>query len=182
MDTTGAWDTFTVSDVQGPTLQLQHRGAQLSKTYEAGARISQIVTRTYWLKTDVAAETYQLMRYDGNQTDAPVADNVVGLAFEYFGEPPPGAGNGELEKLSQAQLTDGPWQPDAASPGRYDADLRRVRRISITVRVQAAPAFRGPAGRLFTRAGTSGGGERYLPDHQITFDVTPRNLNPDHGG
>ena len=180
MDTTGAWDTWTVSDVRGSMLQLQHRGAQLSKTYEAGSYISQIATYTYWLKTDVTTETYQLMRYDGNQSDVPIADNVVGLAFEYFGEPGPGAGNADLVKLPRAQLTDGPWCPDAGSPGRYDADLRRVRKISVTLRVQAATAFRGPAGPLFTRGGTSRGSERYLPDHEITFDVTPRNLRPAH--
>jgi hypothetical protein len=175
-DDTGAWDTFTVIDIQRPALQLQHRGPQLSKTYAAGSSISQIAMYTYWLKADAMTQTYQLMRYDGNQSDVPVADNVVGLAFEYFAEPGRGAAS-DLVRLSEGELTDGPWRPDAASAGRYDADLLRVRKVRVTLRVQAAnPAFRGSAGVLFARGGTSSGGERYLPDQEITFDVTPRNL------
>jgi Prokaryotic N-terminal methylation motif len=180
MDSTGAWDAFTVADVLGPSLQLHHRGAQLSTSYEAGSPVSQVVTCTYWLKTDIPTNTYQLMRYDGNQSDVPVADNVVGLAFEYFGEPGPASGTADLVPLPQSQLTDGPWRPDAASPGRYDADLLRVRRIRVTLRVQAAAAFRGPAGLLFLRGGTARSSERYLPDREITFDVTPRNLGLGH--
>jgi hypothetical protein len=184
---------------------------------------------TYWLKTDTTAQVYQLMRYDGNQTDLPIADNVVGLSFEYYGEPRPpqlrpgltpattygpnppaldvdnpadswGAGENcvftrsadvqlprldglaggstGLVKLTQAQLTDGPWCPDESAAGRYDADLLRVRRVSVTLRMQVAnPSLRGPSGPLFTRAGTSRGGERYLPDQEIRFDLTPRNLS-----
>jgi hypothetical protein len=176
MDATGAWDTFTVSDVYGSALLLQHRGGRLSKTYDAGAYISQVATYTYWLKTDVATDTGQLMRYDGGRSDRPVADNVVRLAFEYFGEPAPGAGHADLVRLSRPQFSDGPWYPDAGSPGRYDADLLRIRRISVTLRVQAPTPFRGPAGTLFTRGGTSRGSERYLPDREITFEVAPRNL------
>ena len=229
MDASGSWDIFTVSDVQGAGLHLQHRGGDLNRAYEAGASISQIVTYTYWLKIDTAAETYQLMRYDGDQEDVPVADDVVGLSFEYFGDPTPpqlrpgstlsttygprppvlgvdnpsdlwgagencvftasanaqmprldwlgSGGDDGLVKLTTEQLTDGPWCPDAISPGRYDADLLRIRRVRVTLRVEAAnPAYRGSSGSLFVHPGTSTGGERYLPDQQIKFDVTPRNL------
>ena len=80
--------------------------------------------------------------------------------------------------LTGAELTDGPWCPDAASPTRYDADLLRVRRIGVTVRVQsAAAALRGPAGALFAHPGTSQSGAKWLPDQEIHFDVSPRNLN-----
>jgi type II secretory pathway pseudopilin PulG len=180
MDDAGAWDTFTVTDIQGSVLQLQHRGAQLSQTYPAGAFISQVVAFTYWLKTDAPAQTYQLMRYDGNQSDVPIADNVVGLTFEYFGEPPPGSGTAGLVKLTEGELTDGPWRPDAVSAGRYDADLLRVRMVRVTLRVQTANStFRGPAGLWFVHGGASRGGERYLPDQEVTFDVAPRNFTAD---
>ncbi|MBI1873146.1 MAG: hypothetical protein HYS05_04550, partial [Acidobacteria bacterium] len=44
--------------------------------------------------------------------------------------------------------------------------------------VQASEkSLRGPAGTLFARAGTTTSGERYLPDQEVQFDVTPRNLN-----
>jgi hypothetical protein len=229
MDDTGAWDTFTITEVQTPALHLQHRGDDLNKSYDAGSYITQVAMYTYWLKTDTVAQTYQLMRYDGNVTDVPIADDVVGLNFEFYGDPNPpqlrpglspattygpkppdlgvdnstdswdagencvfsvssgaqvprldwlGGGNARLVKLTQSQLTDGPWCPDASAPGRYDADLLRIRKVRVTLRVQVKnPTFRGPSGSLFTRAGTSRGGDRYLPDQEIKFDVTARNLN-----
>jgi hypothetical protein len=81
-------------------------------------------------------------------------------------------------KLDPGMLKDGPWCPDAASPTRFDADLFRIRRVRVNVRVQAAlDNLRGPAGLLFTRGGTSTTTERWVPDQEIRFDVTPRNLN-----
>jgi prepilin-type N-terminal cleavage/methylation domain-containing protein len=228
-DASGAFDTFNITSVQSGALHLQHRGEDVNKPYGTGSYISQIVQYTYWLKTDTVAETYQLMRYDGNQTDLPIVENVVGLTFEYYGEPQPpvlrprqtppttygpnppalgvnntadiwGAGenctfmvsggqqvtrlatlgpaNGPLIKLTEDMVKDGPWCPDASAAGRYDADLLRIRKIRVTLRVQAGnKAFRAAAGTLFTYGGSSTGGERYIPDQEITFDVTPRNLN-----
>ena len=72
----------------------------------------------------------------------------------------------------------GAWCPNADSPMRYDADLLRIRRVRVTLRVQVAlAALRGPAGVLFTRGGTSSSTERFVPDQEIKFDVTPRNMN-----
>jgi hypothetical protein len=200
----------------------------LNKPYDAGAYITQVAMYTYWLKTDTTTNTYQLMRYDGDVTDVPIAENVVGLTFEYYGErtPPqlrPGlsppttygpnppalgvnnttdnwgagenctflvdagvqlprlttlnGGGNSLVKLTQEQLTDGPWCPDSVAPGRYDADLLRIRKVRVTLRVQASKAsLRGAAGTLFTRGGTARRGEQFIPDHQLQFDVTARNL------
>lgn len=231
MDDTGAWDTFTITHVQTPAMHLQHNGDVLNKSYPAGSYIAQVNMFTYWLKTDTVSNTYQLMRYDGNLTDVPIADNVVALSFEYYGEPSPpqlrpgmtpattygpkppalgvdnttdswgagencvfsiqagiqvprlawlgaSAGDNGLMKLTQAQLTDGPWCPDAAASGRYDADLLRIRRVKVKYRVQASSAnFRGAAGIFFIRGGSAKSGERYLPDQEIKFDVTPRNMS-----
>jgi hypothetical protein len=234
-DDSGAYDTFQITNVQSDAIHLQHRGQALSKPYDSNAFIAQVAAFTYWLKTDAVAGTYQLMRYDGYQTDLPIAENVVGLAFEYFGDPaapllkkpvtdpkgpwtnygpkPPALGtdiasdnwgpgenclfmvsngqqvartempalgpaNGALAKLTPAQLTNGPWCPDSANINRYDADLLRIRRVKVTLRVQVAdPTLRGPTGPLFLRGGTSRGGEKFIPDQEITFDVAPRNLN-----
>jgi hypothetical protein len=83
-----------------------------------------------------------------------------------------------LVALSAGTLTDGPWCPDGVNPNRFDADLLRIRRIAVTLRVEsAAAALRGPAGQLFARAGTSTSAHRLLPDREIRFDVSPRNLN-----
>jgi hypothetical protein len=82
-----------------------------------------------------------------------------------------------LTPLTAAQLTDGPWCPDETSDRRWDADLLRVRRIGVTIRIEAAPAaLRGPAGVLFSNGGTSRDANRWLPDQEIRFHVSPRNL------
>lgn len=232
-DRYGARDVMTVIGVAAGTLQVRHAG-NLSASYDTTATITRIVTDTYHLKSDPAANSFQLMHYDGYRTDAPVVDDVVGLRFEYFGEPLPpmllpgkplsdvsgpwttygprppemfvdnpndvwpagencvfavagGAHAARLPTLSAgvaevvlraAMLTDGPWCPDSTTTGRYDADLLRIRRVRVVVRVQAAAALlRGPAGRLFTRGGTASAAERYVPDHEIRFDVAPRNMS-----
>jgi hypothetical protein len=84
---------------------------------------------------------------------------------------------GEVE-LSGERLTDGPWCPDEAQANRFDADLLRIRRVSVTLRVQAALSLlRGPAGVLFARAGTARSAGYYVPDLEIRFDIAPRNMN-----
>ena len=201
-DDTGAYDTFTIAGVDSATLTIVHTPADLSKAYGSGARVTQVVSVTYWLN----ASANQLMRYDGVGSDAAAADNVVSLQFEYYGEPQPPAmrrpgsvtygppppevgatagsfwpagenctiqlvgddqaprlaalgGGPSLVKLDPATLSDGPWCPDPANPNRWDADLLRVRKIFVTVRVRSA----------FTAL--------RLPDQEIRFEVTPRNLN-----
>lgn len=82
-----------------------------------------------------------------------------------------------LVRLAPADLQDGPWCPDATQ-ARYDADLLRVRRVHVRLRVQAAASMvRGPAGVLFARGGTSTRAARLVPDLQAEFDVSPRNLH-----
>lgn len=229
MDETGAWDTFTITNVQSEAMHLQKQGQTLSKPYGQGAYISQVALYTYWLKTDAVAGNYQLMRYDGTQTDVPIAENVVGLDFEYYGDPNPpqlrpgvtppttygpkppalgvdnaadnwgagenctftvaagaqvqrlstlpGGGANGLVKLKESELKDGPWCPDANSANKYDADLLRIRKVRVSIRVQVGDAaLRGAAGTLFKYSGTSRGSEQFIPDHEIKFDVTPRNL------
>ena len=72
-----------------------------------------------------------------------------------------GAPGSALVRLAPGELTDGPWCPSDDANNRFDADLFRVRRIGVTIRVQSAlAALRGPAGVLFTHGGTSRGGSR----------------------
>ena len=71
-DDTGAYDPFTVTEVQTDALHLQHRDDDFSKAYEEDAVISQIESHTYYLRTDVAANTFQLMHYDGYMRDEPL--------------------------------------------------------------------------------------------------------------
>lgn len=89
-----------------------------------------------------------------------------------------GDGSATLVRLTDSQLRDGPWCPDATNPHRYDADLLRVRRVAVTLRIEAAlSAFRGPAGVLFARGGTSRAARRWVADQEVRFDIAPRNLN-----
>jgi hypothetical protein len=198
-DTTGHFDTFNITNVQNQAAHLQHRGQGLNYEYQSGAQVTQIVSNTYYLNRT----TNQLMRYDGGTNEVALADNVVDLLFEYFGDPtppllpkpPPGianclydaAGNyvgpatlaatdGSLAALPPSLLSDGPYCGGGSN--EFDADLLRVRKVRLVVRVQAANAtMRGTDTRLFRKPGSAAGGERFVPDYQTSFDVAPRNLN-----
>ena len=87
-----------------------------------------------------------------------------------------GPPDGPFVSLDPAMLADGPWCPDGASSVRVDADLLRIRRVTVTLRFQAASsALRGPAGMLYATGGT-GAGARSTPDAVARVTVTPRNL------
>ncbi len=198
-DNTGAWDSFEVFNVQSSALHMNHRGYAFQKAYDVGANIVQAEFHTYYLDT----ATNQLMHYDGLATELPVADDVVGLSFQYYGDPNPplapkpviGVANclfdtsgnsvlptlpatsGSLVELTGAMLSDGPWCGVGGS-SQFDADLFRVRKVRVTVRTQAGDArFRGVNTTLFAQPGTSRGGERFIPDFAMSFEVSPRNLN-----
>ena len=197
-DTNGNFDFFTITEVQDAAAHLQHRGQDMSVPYDAGASVTQIVSNTYYLNRD----THKLMRYNLNDEDTPLVDDVVDLKFEYFGDPNPptapkpvlgvanclydaggnlrlpvlAADEGSLAPLTADILTDGPMC--GGGTNQFDADLFRVRKVRVTMRVQAAnPALRGLDTRLFANPGTAKGGERYVPDYALSFEVSPRNLN-----
>ena len=113
--------------------------------------------------------------------------------FDVAGVPALGAlapDDGDQVELTEALLTDGPWcgaSTGVGGAGRrwwrggvstvFDADLYRVRRIRVTLRVQANPAWaRGRDRNLFQRPGTGTATRLLVPDYIITFDVSPRNL------
>ncbi len=127
---------------------------------------SAVATRTYYLKADAASDEFDLMQYDGRETDLPVVDHVVSLAFEYFGDPRPPqlmANNdapGDPIKIDPALLTDGPWWQEASGRRTFDADLLRLRSVGVTLRVRSAL------------------GPRFVPDLQIEFHVALRNMMP----
>ncbi|HUK32717.1 MAG TPA: prepilin-type N-terminal cleavage/methylation domain-containing protein [Vicinamibacterales bacterium] len=238
-DGTGAFDAFVVTAVDevGNNLDFQHlQQGTFSRAYKVPSRISEVTSHSYFLNPN----TMQLMHDDGLGNTTPVLDNVVSLAFEYYGEPhppalvapntvnlsttygpaPPGfdattpngawpvgencvwaiqetegtkkyvprlteMGDGStLVRLTSASLTDGPWCPDAGNSNRYDADLLRIRKVRVTLRLQTGNrALRGSGSlaagpdALFTNAGTAGSLSRAVPDQEIRFDVSPRNLN-----
>jgi hypothetical protein len=87
----------------------------------------------------------------------------------------PALGGAALVALTSSMLTDGPWCPDVSDGDRFDADLLRVRRVRVHLRLQAPTPFRGPAGPLFLHAGIAAEPRRWVPDQEITVDVSLRN-------
>lgn len=82
-------------------------------------------------------------------------------------------GSGGLADLPLAALSDGPWCPDEQSPNRWDADLLRVRLISL--RLGTRP--HGAAVRAGAAAGPSTGlfdVHRWVPDMEVRIDVALR--------
>ena len=82
------------------------------------------------------AKTYQLMHYDGADNDVPVVDNVVGLEFEYFGDPQPPVTIGKpLTNPVGPWTTYGPKPPLPWRPG----ELRVHRTTGRQCRRRACP-------------------------------------------
>jgi prepilin-type N-terminal cleavage/methylation domain-containing protein len=210
-DTSGYFDFFTITQVQDDAAHLQHKGQDLSIPYQSGASVTQIEANTYYWCSPLTGgipcpgdeKAWQLRKYDGFNGDVPLVDNVVGLTFEYFGDPSPplapkpaagianclydAAGNyvglptltptdGSLAALPGDMLKDGPFC--GGGTNQFDADLLRVRKVRVTLRMQAADrSLRGLDTALWRNPGSSSGGERTVPDYSVSFDVTPRNLN-----
>lgn len=110
----------------------------------------------------------------------PAGENCVFLVAnsEHVSRLPVLSAGGATIGLSPGVLTDGPWCPDETAPNRFDADLLRIRAVRVRLRVQSAiAALRGPASALFLKGGTARAADRYVPDLDVQFDVTPRNLN-----
>ena len=190
----GAHEVFSVSSVDPATGALTS-AAPLSRAYSGRARVTAVVRRTYYLD----ASGKRLMMYDGVRSDVPLVDHVVALRFEYYADPRPDAvaapapgesncayggsppvsilanlGGFAPKPLTAALLTDGPVC--GQSPFRFDADLLRIRRVSVTIRIEAESAEFRAGGPAFASPGIARGGNRMLPDLETTIDVTPRNM------
>jgi prepilin-type N-terminal cleavage/methylation domain-containing protein len=157
-----------------------------------------IAQRVYYIDR----ATRRLMVYDGHVTDVPLVDHVVDLGFTYYADPDPSAvvqpppgqssclfaagdpplpllvdlGGVSLRPLALEQMRDGPSCGPA--PHRFDGDLLRIRRVRVTIRLEAAADELRGSGAGFSRAGRSPDGDRYVPDYQVAFDVSVPNLVP----
>ena len=161
------YDLFTVTGIAGA---LAHGAPNVpfSQAYAPPmARVMPVVQRTYYFDRDGR----RLMVYDGYQSDMPLLDHVVDVRFSYFADAAPGPG---LRPLTIAELSDGP--PIGLPPNRFDADVRSIRLIRVTVRLEAAAEDVRGAGPLFARPGRSASGYALVPDFEVTFDVAPRNM------
>ncbi|MDE3156326.1 MAG: hypothetical protein KGN76_14585 [Acidobacteriota bacterium] len=114
----------------------------------------------------------------------PAGENCLFALDPGTGQPVPrgaflaGADDDALVPLAPALFGDGPWCPEPGAAHRFDADLLRIRRVTVTLRVESAvAALRGAAGPLFARPGTATAGGARLPDREFRLVVAPRNLN-----
>jgi prepilin-type N-terminal cleavage/methylation domain-containing protein len=198
LDQSGQHDVFTVTAVDGLVLGVRRHGSSPSAAYAAGTPVLAVESQSF--SFDPQARTMRV--YDGDASDLPLLDDVVGVRVRYWGEtappvwPRPAAGEanclyaadgsyhsalmpalgaaGRLFELSPSMLTDGPWC--GSGDRRFDADLLRVRRIRISLRFQASdPAVRG-AGVRFANPGLARREAVMVPDRNVEIDVTPRNL------
>lgn len=161
------FDLFTVSGIAG-TLAHAAPNVAFSQAYAPPfARVMPIVQRTYYFDRPGR----RLMAYDGHLSDMPLLDNVVDLRFEYFADATPGPG---LRPLPVSALSDGP--AIGLPPNRFDADVRSIRLVRVTIRLQAAAEDVRGSGSSFAVAGRSTNGYALVPDFEVTFDVVPRNV------
>jgi hypothetical protein len=199
-DALGNHDVFTVTDVAGQALTLGHHGTGAHPGYPAGSPVVAVDPSTYSLDRDARI----LRRYDGDSTDLPLVDDVVRMDVEYFGDPRPPSwprppagmanclyesdasyrasllpilpGAGESQALLTPDvLADGPWCGTGGN--QFDADLLRLRRVRITLRLQASdPAVRGNDRFRFQEPGFARQASAEVPDVTVVVDVAPRNL------
>jgi len=115
----------------------------------------------------------ELLRGRAGGRALPMVDHVAGFAVEYWGDAP--VAGQPLVRLAPAALADGPWIGTA--PWRVDADLFRVRRVRVCVRLEAdTPEVRGRDPRRFASPGRATTAARDVPDLDLTIDVAPVSL------
>lgn len=190
-DASGRSDIVRVLRVFDGALRIRPVGEGPGRPFAVGASIMPLALRGYYHERAAAQLRYQ----NGWVTDVPVLDNVVGLSIRYFGRPAISAdmrAGGPLapclaaalaaepiaaagpaqpeEELTAAQLTDGPW---CGGRFQHDADLYRVRRVRVEIRLQASAArHRGRDPTLFQRPGSAR--HSLAPDIVGVVEVTPR--------
>ncbi len=117
-DDAGSFETFSVAAVDevSAILQLASRPAASSAiTFRSGSAVVEAQARSYYLKRDPLTSLSQLMRSDGSDSaDVPVVDHLVGLTFEYYGEPRAPA------VIRPASDPTGPWTTYGPKPPPLD--------------------------------------------------------------
>jgi hypothetical protein len=199
-DAHGNSDLFTILGVVGLTLNVRHKGAGSVAAYAAGSSVLGVESTSYYLDN----RSRVLRSYDGDTSDLPLVDDVVGMELTYYADvrpprrPSPAAGqanclydadgtyqtallpvlstdDGQMAVLSGDMVTDGPWCGSGDS--QFDADLLRVRRVRVLLRLQASdPAARGMDRARFRVHGTARRSAAMVADVTVAIDVTPRNL------
>ena len=86
LDASGSYDIFTVTEVNGAVLTVRERGPGSGLPHAAGSPVLSIESSSYFL--DLPSQS--LHRYDGDSSDVPAIDDVVGFEVRYdgTGQPP----------------------------------------------------------------------------------------------
>jgi hypothetical protein len=197
-DRTGRFDLLGILGLTGGAATIEYRqpGPPVF-SYQPGAAVAEAESHTYYFD----AANLQLRHADGAHADVPVVDNVVALAFEYFGDPNPPtqpkppigtanclydaagtllggmsimpAAGGTLARLPLGGFIDGPWC--GAGSNRFDADLLRVRMVRVNLRVQVSNIMMRGRSADFLVPGLNRG-PHSIPDYTMRFDVAPANM------
>ena len=145
-DADGAFDTFVLASIDDAASQLTLDACPApgsATAYRAGSRVVQVRIDTYSLKSDVATQTFQLMHADGSANgDVPAVDHVVGLTFDYTGEPRPPA----LVALGRASYGPAPPAPGTQTTA-YPPGENCLFRIDGTSGLQVPRLTASSAGR-----------------------------------
>lgn len=113
---TGVWDVFTVTDVQGATLVVRPHSGGARAVFPPGSHVVSIESQTYYLREDAPSHAYELRRYDGDRSDLPVVDHLVDFRVELFGDPLP------PELIQSASAPTGPWTTYGPRPPAIGQD------------------------------------------------------------
>lgn len=198
-DGRGSFDLFVLTATDGASAAVRRLPGGTGASYPRGSPVLPAEVHTYYWNSAAA----ELRVHDGDRGDFPVVDHVVGLAFEYFGDPsppkaprpPPGEANclydesgavrrgldalvrsgGTIAPLVVEQLSDGPWCGSGDAP--FDADLLRIRGVRVTMRLEAASAaHRGADARWFRNPGAARDSRTLVKDVVLDAAIVPRNL------
>jgi type II secretory pathway pseudopilin PulG len=150
-DDSGAWDLVSVASVQGSTIGRRAGGRALSKAYGPGAQLVQVMVATYAVKTERSTGVPQLRRYDGDQTDLPLVDHIVGLGLEYLGDPRPPTLDATVTDQRGPLTTYGPRPPPLGAAGEgtgYPAGENCVFKVEAGLQVPRLPVLGGGSSGL----------------------------------
>jgi hypothetical protein len=205
-DETGAYESFEITRVQTSALHMQHRGQAFQKSYDAGAVIVQAQwSHYYWDQNQLQLRHYDGIDTDVPVLDNVVGLRftyfgdpnppldpmpVIGTencVIDTTGQPKLATlsvGNGALSmsgslvELDPAIFEDSLPGLCGAGTNAFDPDLYRIKKVGVRIRVQTAdPTLRGTDTRFFVQPGTGRANDGIVPDYELSFDVSPRNLN-----
>jgi type II secretory pathway pseudopilin PulG len=93
-DVNGNFETFVIASTSpnGGTMNASTTDGAPLVLHKAGSKIVKAVVRAYFLKFNQPSAQSQLASYTGSGSELPVADHVVGIRFDYFGDPLPPSG------------------------------------------------------------------------------------------